>query len=107
MANHVVNIRVLAEETMKGLSELEKQQFPFALAKTLTDLALGSAEAVRARTRAIFELKTEFIPKGIGIKPATKGDVKAGREHDNTRELGNVRRRARGRRRKRALRRDV
>jgi len=74
-----INIRVLAEKTMKDLTALQRQQFPYALAKTLTDLALGSQEIVRIRTRALFETKSEFIPKGIKIRPGRKAEVKAGR----------------------------
>lgn len=42
-------------------------------------MAQKAAEAIRQKTRRTFDLKTEFIPKGIGIQSAKKADVKMGR----------------------------
>lgn len=73
-----VHIRVtaLTAEASRALSALEKDQFPYALAKTLTEIASMAVRAVQARTRQAFKLHGEFIPRGIARTPAKKGDVK-------------------------------
>jgi len=81
MADQIINIRTLIDATKRDLTRIQQEQFPFALAKTLTDIAKGAADIVRKETRSKFDLKTEFIPKGIGILPAKKSDVRAGSGH--------------------------
>jgi hypothetical protein len=71
-----VIIKVISEETRRQLTAIEKEQFPFALAKTLTDVANMAVIAVQKRTRQEYDLKTEFIPKGIGRTVAKKKDIK-------------------------------
>lgn len=74
----MISIVALTEETRRELTSLEREQFPFALAKTLTDVAEGAADDVRVMTRRTFELRSgEFIPRGIRKIPAKKSDVKA------------------------------
>lgn len=65
------------KETKRDLTEIERQTFPTAYAKSLTFIAQDAAEAVRERTRSEYKLHTEFIPKGIGVKPARDSDMKA------------------------------
>ena len=73
----MVRVVALTEETRKQLSELEKEQFPFALAKTLTEIAEGSVQSVRQQTRRAFKLRSgEFIPKGIRKLSARKSDIR-------------------------------
>lgn len=67
--------RVLVKDTIKDLNYIQRQQLPFVLAKTLTETARGAAQAVQQVTRREFELHTEFIPRGIRIKPAKKEDL--------------------------------
>ena len=71
-----IKVTALTEETRRGMSRLQKQQFPFALAKTLTEVASMSVRAVQSKTRREFELHGEFIPRGIARTPARKSDVR-------------------------------
>jgi hypothetical protein len=73
-----VNITWNERETLAHLTWIERDQYPFAHAKALTRIAQESAEVVRKRTKQKFELKTDFIPKGIKIKPAKKADITRG-----------------------------
>lgn len=57
----------------KGLSDLQRTQFPFAFAKTLTDCAKAGQTVVRAQTKKVFRLHSEYIPNQIRITPAKKG----------------------------------
>lgn len=77
MANTaMIKVTALTNEARRGLSDLEKNQFPFALAKTLTEIATLAVEEVKRTTRQEFRLHSEFIPKGIGRTSARKADVK-------------------------------
>lgn len=70
-----IKVQALTAETAKDLSALERHHFPYALAKTLTDVAAMAVRAVQARTRQEFKLHTEFIPRGIARISAKKSDV--------------------------------
>lgn len=72
-------IEVDTSACLKGISILHRDQFPFAMAKTLSNLATSGQIAMRQKTRKDFKLHTEFIPNQIGITPARKVDVAAGR----------------------------
>lgn len=71
-----LKVTALTEEARRGLSTVEREQFPFALAKTLTDVASMAVKAVQKRTRQQFDLHSEFIPRGIARTRAKKADVK-------------------------------
>ena len=77
----VVHVRVDTAKAMAGLTNLQRRQYPFALALALTKTAKLAAAGVRARTRSEFKLHTEFIPRGVRVEPARKADVAMGRAH--------------------------
>lgn len=72
----MIKVTALTNEARRGLNDLEKNQFPYALAKTLTEIATLAVEEVKRTTRQEFRLHSEFIPKGIGRTTARKADVK-------------------------------
>lgn len=72
----MINIVVLEKEARSALSNLEFEQFPFALAKTLSEIAKGSMEQVRRITKKQFKLHTEFIPLGVRYLSAKKSEIK-------------------------------
>ncbi len=74
-----VRIDVQTEAFKKDLNFFTRDQYPYAMAKTLTDLAKSGQVAVRQRTRAEFDLHTDFIPNNIGMVPARKSDVLLGK----------------------------
>lgn len=77
MGRSLIQITALTEEARRGLTSLERDQFPFALAKTLTQVAEMAVKGVQAKTRQKFSLHSAFIPKGISRTSASKQDVKA------------------------------
>lgn len=77
MANAKQFIKVFEKEAYQALSRIEKEQHPFAFAKSITDVAQGAVESVQSRTRQAFDLKTEFIPKGIRRTSAKKSEIKS------------------------------
>jgi hypothetical protein len=71
-----IGAKVEMEDTLRALKQIAGDQWPFAMAKSLTDLAKRGRDGAQVRTRRAFDLKTEFIPRGITIKSAKKSDVK-------------------------------
>lgn len=69
-------VSVDADATLRDIRRIAGDQFPFAFAKGLTILAKMGKRAVQQQTRHEFNLKTEFIPRGITIRAARKSDVK-------------------------------
>lgn len=67
--------RPFVADTIKDLNAMQRKHLPFVLAKTLTQTAKGAAGRVKMRTRQEFKLHSEFIPRGIRIRPAQKADL--------------------------------
>lgn len=72
MSKPVFTIR--AEDTLRGLTSLQKKQIPFAMAKGLTEIAKISQVAVQNRTREAFKLHSNYIPRGVMVQPAKKAE---------------------------------
>lgn len=70
-------IKIMTEETIRGLSRLEREQLPYVLAQTVTQVTKRAQIAVRTRTSLEFNPKTDFIPRGIWIETAKKSVVVA------------------------------
>lgn len=67
-----LRVSVDVSEAVSGLNELQKQQIPFALAKTLTACAKVGQAAEQASLSSKFHLRNTFTRQGIRIKPASK-----------------------------------
>ena len=63
-------------QTKRAFKKLEKRQWPFAMTKAITALATKSRDDVRKRTRQVFDLHTEFIPRNIKAKNASISQLK-------------------------------
>ena len=61
-------------KAVAGLHSLQKDQIPFALARTLTFTAKDAQAAVKASLPSKFTLRNRFMENGIRIKPAEKND---------------------------------
>ncbi|MCB2199650.1 phage tail protein [bacterium] len=72
----IVQSPIQYKDALRDLNWLEKEQLPFAFAQTLTQVAKDAQGAVQRRTRRQFDLHGEFIPRGIRITAARKGDLK-------------------------------
>ena len=72
----IINIEVLDKQARKALTNLQYEQFPYALAKTLVEVAKSGVRAVRRETKAKFKLHGGFVPKGISSEPRSFGVVK-------------------------------
>lgn len=70
-----IGIEVKFRATRKAFSNLEKKQFPFALARALTRTAQDGQSAIRARTKRAFDLRGKYTLRNLRVKPAKKADV--------------------------------
>ncbi len=70
-----LEIRSNTKELLRGLDDLQRSQFPFAVAAALTATAKAAQTSVRMRTRAVFKLHNDWIPRNIWLKPALKHDI--------------------------------
>lgn len=73
----VLTLSMDADDMLKQLRRIAGDQFPFALAKALTNLAQIGQVTAQLKTRTTFNLHSDFIPRGIRIIPARKSDVKS------------------------------
>lgn len=71
----MIKLSIDYKETAKQLDALAREQLPFAFASALTKTAVAAQKQVQNRTRKAFHLHSEFIPKGIRIKPALKREI--------------------------------
>lgn len=61
--------------TMRALTAIQKDQFPYAYAKALTETAKVAQHVVRLHTKDRFKLHTDYIPRGVLIEPALKREL--------------------------------
>ncbi len=70
------SVKVDFRKTIRGVEKMHQKQIPFAVAKSLTDLAKIGQSAVRANLPKKFNIRaTAFITRNIRITPAKKRDV--------------------------------
>ncbi|TWA75637.1 hypothetical protein FBZ83_12364 [Azospirillum brasilense] len=73
----MIKIRIDAKPLLASLSELQKKQLPFALAKTATAVARNiQAEQAKALP-SVFDRPSLFTQRSIGVKAARKADLTA------------------------------
>jgi hypothetical protein len=74
----IINLEI-TNAAIKELSQIAKKQIPFAIAKTLTDIAKQSQEEVRQQIRERFFIRKKAggFASSIRIKPATKTNLTA------------------------------
>jgi hypothetical protein len=71
-------IQVDNAQVVRNLRVMAGRHWPWALTKTLTDVAANSVQNLRAVTNVTFNLRTQFVPKGIRYRPARFAQVKTG-----------------------------
>jgi len=71
----IIRVEFDRKKAEQGMSDLEKEQVPFALALALTRTAADVLESERERTRKVFKLHSEWIPRNIKMKSAKKKDI--------------------------------
>jgi hypothetical protein len=71
----MLRIRIDSRATLRQMKAIAGVHFPFAFAKSLTNLAQLGRDAAQENTRKRFQLHSEFIPRGITIEAAKKSDI--------------------------------
>lgn len=74
MAEQIVVLDFDVKSAMRKLTLIQKQEFPFAYTKSLTETAVAAKQAVGIQARRNFKLHSEFIPKNVKVQPALKKD---------------------------------
>lgn len=69
-----VEIRGL-DELVRGLNQLQTNQLPFAMAKTLTNLASLAREKTYDEMRRVFDRPTPYTLNSLAVKMATKTNL--------------------------------
>lgn len=75
MSTGWIKIEVDARDAMRTLKGIEREQFPFAYAAALTETAKLAQIGVQQQTRRVFNLHSEYIPRGVLVQAAKKKDV--------------------------------
>jgi hypothetical protein len=71
----MIKVSIDYKATARQLKDMAREQLPFAFASALTKTAGAAQKQVQNRTKKAFHLHTDFIPKGIRIKPAFKAEI--------------------------------
>jgi hypothetical protein len=79
MSESLFRMKVDSRNFINDMDSLQSKQIPFALAKTLTELAKSGQRVAKQRTRRVFKLHTDFIPNKIKMVGADKSDYKSGK----------------------------
>lgn len=62
---------------LQGLSDIKRKQIPFATALALTKTAQHAQDAVRRSLPHRFELRNDFVRRGVKIRSASKSSLEA------------------------------
>jgi len=76
-----ISLKAEVEAVEKKLSRLENRQLPFVTAVTLTRLAEESRDANKDEMSRVFNLRSDWMQKGVKINSANKKDFKTGKIH--------------------------
>lgn len=71
----MVDINLNIKPVIKALNAIEREQLPFVVAKTLTEIAKGAQKAVQKQTDRKFHSRSEWVKKGVRIETAKKKTV--------------------------------
>jgi hypothetical protein len=64
-------------KTLKELTSLTENHFPYVLSKTLTQLAKGAQAAIRSDMPNRFNIRSRWEIQGVRFEPARKADVRS------------------------------
>lgn len=67
-----ITLETQFEQFAKGLSDLGRQEAPFATARAITVTAEDAVEAVEKHIEDVFERPTPFTKRAVGLKRASK-----------------------------------
>jgi hypothetical protein len=77
MASFAISVSADLQKLTKSLSQLEKQQLPFAIAQTLTAVAKIAQAEEKAAMPEVFDRPTPFTINSVAVKGARKTDLEA------------------------------
>lgn len=72
-----ISITTNGPDVERALGEIGMQQLPFALSRSLTDLAKAGKADLQDEMRAVFDRPTSFVVNGVAHSPASKRDLQS------------------------------
>jgi hypothetical protein len=69
-------VHIDTTETIRYLTKIERDQLPYVLAKTVTDVAKGAQAEIQKAMPRRFNIRNPWAIKGVRIEPGKKADVK-------------------------------
>jgi len=69
-------VRVEWKETAKDLDRLSKSELPYVVARALTETARGASMKMQRVTRNVFNIHSQFVPRGVRFTPAFAKDLR-------------------------------
>ncbi len=73
----VLEFKETFDKVGRQLGVLERQEIPFAIARTLTEIAIEARDEERSQARRRFTLRNKWVERGIQARSATKRDLTA------------------------------
>lgn len=67
--------KIQIDDTIRDLEKLYSKEWPRAMAHYIADMAANADDATTLQTRRIFDLKSEFVPRGIRSTPSTPSQI--------------------------------
>jgi len=77
MASFAISVSADLKKLTRSLSQLEKQQLPFAIAQTLTAVAKNAQAAEKKAMPEVFDRPTPFTVNSVAVKAARKSNLEA------------------------------
>jgi len=77
MASFAISVSADLQKLTKSLSQLEKQQLPFAIAQALTAVAKIAQAEEKSAMPEVFDRPTPFTINSVAVKGARKTDLEA------------------------------
>lgn len=72
----MVSLGAEISECRRDLTTIQRQELPFVVAKTVTDLAKGSQGKIQRDMRQRFTIRSHWPIRGVRIEPAKKSDMR-------------------------------
>lgn len=72
----MVSLGAEISECKRDLTKIQREELPFVVAKTVTDLAKGSQNKIQREMRQRFTIRSHWPIRGVRIEPAKKSDMK-------------------------------
>lgn len=68
--------RIQMDDTLRDIQRLYGKEWPKTLAQYIGDMAADAEDGAELRTRSVFDLHSEYVPRGIKSAPSTPAQLR-------------------------------